>query len=145
MRTSKPKGLNRIAKIHYHNKAILLTDSSALLLTGVLLVTPFYAPRFISDWYNATARDNNSALITIRHGLDQYPAKVDVQIKVHVNDQDNIFTGVGSAQRDDDLDYEYGGIVYKYNTDHVLLSTPFSAKDGIGSDKGGIAFLGIAI
>ena len=115
------------------------------LLTGVLVATPFYAPRFISDWYNATARDNNSALITIRHGLDQYPAKVDVQIKVHVNDQDNIFTGVGSAQRDDDLDYEYGGIVYKYNTDHVLLSTPFRAKAGIKSDKGGIAYSGIAI
>ena len=113
------------------------------LLTGVLVATPFYAPRFISGWYNARARDKNSALITIPHGLDQYPAKVDVQIKVHAHGQDNIFTGVGSAQRDDDLNYEYGGIVYKYNTDHVLLSTSFKSEGGVASDKAGITYLGI--
>jgi hypothetical protein len=34
-------------------------------------------------------------------------------------------------------------LVYKYNTDHVLLSTSFKSEGGVASDKAGIAYLGI--
>jgi hypothetical protein len=65
-------------------------------------------PSFQSDWYEAIAKNKALANITIPHDLDQYPVKVDVQVKVQINGVDHYFTGSGSANRDDDLYYDFG-------------------------------------
>ena len=97
-------------------------------------------PSFQSDWYKAIAKNKALANITIPHDLDQYPVKVDVQVKVQINGVDHYFTGSGSANRDDDLYYDFGGVVYLYNDKEIVLSTPFfNSRPGF---EGGIAFTG---
>jgi hypothetical protein len=79
----------------------------------------------------------------ICHTLGSYPAKVEVQVKVQTqNHGEQIFQGVGSAQRDDDMDVPYGGIVYLYNTKHVILFVPKETKSNKHSDKGTLAYTG---
>jgi hypothetical protein len=81
----------------------------------------------------------------ICHTLGSYPAKVEVQVKVQTqNHGEHIFTGIGSAQRDDDIDIPYGGIVYVYNTKHVILFVPKDTKGDPHTDKGTLAFTGKA-
>jgi len=77
--------------------------------------------------------------ISIPHNLGEYPVKVDVQIKVTTNDKEYIFTGVGSAHRDDDIDRYYGGTVYVYNEHEIIVTFPIKANN---VDKGGIVYTG---
>ncbi|XP_076109566.1 uncharacterized protein LOC143078595 [Mytilus galloprovincialis] len=86
------------------------------------------------------AQNSSESITTIDHGLAQYPVKVDVQVKVHVDGEDHIFSGIGSAHRDDDYPYPYGGVVYKYNDVHIKLATPYDTKLYSHSDSGGIAY-----
>ncbi|XP_063442382.1 uncharacterized protein LOC134722691 [Mytilus trossulus] len=88
------------------------------------------------------AQNSSESITTIDHGLAQYPVKVDVQVKVHVDGEDNIFSGIGSAHRDDDHPYPFGGVVYKYNDVHIKLATPYDTKSYSHHDSGGIAFTG---
>ncbi|VDI55974.1 Hypothetical predicted protein [Mytilus galloprovincialis] len=60
---------------------------------------------------------DQSRTIDIPHNLGVYPAKVDVQIRVTKEGVDYIFTGSGAAQRDNDLEILYGGVVYIYDTE----------------------------
>jgi hypothetical protein len=77
------------------------------------------------------------------HTLCSYPAKVEVQVRVQTQDHgEQIFSGIGSAQRDDDMDVPYGGIVYLYNTTHVILFVPKNAKRFRSSDRGTLAYTG---
>ncbi|CAG2203395.1 unnamed protein product [Mytilus edulis] len=101
-----------------------------------------YTPSFISTWYEIMAQNSSESITTIDHGLAQYPVKVDVQVKVHVDGEDHIFSGIGSAHRDDDYPYPYGGVVYKYNDVHIKLATPYDTKIHTHYDSGGIAFTG---
>jgi hypothetical protein len=96
-------------------------------------------PSFISEWYGIQSQDEHSSVLDIQHTLNELPAKVDVQIKVIADGIDYIFTGTGSAQRDNDYAEEYGGVVYIYNELHVHLYFPFG-KDGYAT--GGVAFTG---
>ncbi|XP_060084629.1 uncharacterized protein LOC132563886 [Ylistrum balloti] len=57
------------------------------------------------------------------HELNVIPVKVDVQVTPK-SDPQSIFPGVGSAQRDDDEDGPYGGVVYKYNDGSVIVYAP---------------------
>ena len=77
--------------------------------------------------------------LSIPHNLGEYPVKVDVQIKVTTNNKEYIFTGIGSAHRNDDIDKYYSGTVYIYNKDEIIVTFPIQAKD---VDKGGIAYTG---
>ncbi|VDI46413.1 Hypothetical predicted protein [Mytilus galloprovincialis] len=88
------------------------------------------------------AQNSSESITTIDHGLAQYPVKVDVQVKVHVDGEDHIFSGIGSAHRDDDYPYPYGGVVYKYNDVHIKLATPYDTKSHVHYDSGGIAYTG---
>jgi hypothetical protein len=77
------------------------------------------------------------------HTLDSYPVKVEVQVKVQTqNHGEQIFQGVGSAQRDDDIDVPYGGIVYIYNSTHVVLFVPKDTQAHWNSDKGTLSYTG---
>jgi hypothetical protein len=79
----------------------------------------------------------------ICHTLCSYPAKVEVQVKVQTQSHgEQIFQGVGSAQRDDDMDVPYGGIVYVYNDTHVVLFAPKESKSLNHTDKGTLAYTG---
>lgn len=66
--------------------------------------------------------------------------KVDVQIKISKNDKDYIFTGVGTAQRDDDDDVDFGGLVYVYNSQNVILYPPAIGKGTVRTP--GLAYTG---
>lgn len=77
--------------------------------------------------------------LSIPHNLGEYPVKVDVQIKVTTSGKEYIFTGLGSAQRDDDIDEYYGGTVYVYNENEIIVTFPIKNND---VDKGGIAYTG---
>jgi hypothetical protein len=77
------------------------------------------------------------------HNLGSDPAKVEVQVKVQTqNHGEQIFQGIGSAQRDDDKDVPYGGIVYLYNATHVILFVPKRLQIGATSDKGTLVYTG---
>lgn len=76
----------------------------------------------------------------IPHPLQDKPAKVEVQVKVRENGNDVIFPASGSAQRDDDSDNVYGGVVYVYNERHVKIFVPVRDEN---TDKGGIIYSGI--
>ena len=79
----------------------------------------------------------------IPHPLKEYPAKVDVQIRVTEGSQQHIFSGFGSCQRDDDDSNHYGGIVYIYNDLEVKLYTPVVSSTHATNTDGGFAFTGM--
>lgn len=76
----------------------------------------------ISEWYPIEAQKTSP--VTILHPLQGKPAKVEVQVKVQKDGRDVIFPASGSAQRDDDSDNVYGGVVYFYNEHHVKIFVP---------------------
>jgi hypothetical protein len=77
------------------------------------------------------------------HNLGSDPAKVEVQVKVQTqNHGEQIFQGIGSAQRDDDDDVPYGGIVYLYNATHVTLFVPKETSKGASAERGTLAYTG---
>ncbi|XP_069139217.1 uncharacterized protein [Argopecten irradians] len=105
------------------------------------------SPTFTSEWRTLTAQTgaNQSETVFI-HNLNQLPVKVDVQAKVTENGNDYVFSGVGSAQRDDDTDTYYGGVLYSYNEVFVRILVP-SFNGGypgaVYTFKGSAAFTGM--
>ncbi|XP_063404609.1 uncharacterized protein LOC134688071 [Mytilus trossulus] len=94
-------------------------------------------PSFISNWHPIESQNSENSSLTMIHSLGELPVKVDIQIKVVIDGVDYIFTGIGSAQRDNDDAHDYGGVVYIYNDVEVILSLPFG-----GADSGGVAYTG---
>ena len=104
---------------------------------GILGTSTFGRPSFESLWYDIAAQDRK--VLTIIHDLNEYPVKVDVQVKIENNGQDYIFTGLASAQADDDVSAPYGAVVYTYNHKEVIISVPLVSNALI---VGGIAYTG---
>jgi hypothetical protein len=77
------------------------------------------------------ALDGTSPLV-IPHPFSEIPAKVDVQVKVVRDGTEYIFPGLGSAQRDDDLATDYGGVGYLYNDEDVKIYVPVTQNNGNG-------------
>ncbi|XP_065940482.1 uncharacterized protein [Magallana gigas] len=100
----------------------------------------------MSTWQTFTQYQPSPTIIL--HPLNEYPAKVDVQIRVTEGAQEHIFSGIGSCQRDDDDPNPYGGIVYIYNHEEVKLYTPSISEtpqkntDGSFAYTGGLSFNG---
>ncbi|XP_062613868.1 uncharacterized protein LOC134275615 [Saccostrea cucullata] len=92
---------------------------------------------YISDWVQVESQKSSPVLI--QHPLEQMPAKVEVQVKIQENGYDVIFPAFGSAQRDDDSDNIYGGVVYIYNENHVKIFVPVRNNE---SNKGVLIFTG---
>lgn len=90
-------------------------------------------PSFVSDWKSLSVDDPTT---DIHHNLGAYPLKVDVQILVTKEGVDYIFTGSGAAQRDDDKNFYFGGVIYIYNTEIVRIIVPEASK------YAGIAYTG---
>ncbi|XP_076090044.1 uncharacterized protein LOC143062118 isoform X2 [Mytilus galloprovincialis] len=111
------------------------------LVTNVYGTNPtsLTIPSFESSWYNIRAQNKDNTALKINHYLGEYPAFVDVQIKIPKNGKDFIFTGVGSAHRDDDTNNPYGGTVYIYNQIDIVLTFPLKNND---FETGGIAYTG---
>lgn len=95
---------------------------------------------WVSTWQTFT--QNQPSPTFIPHPLNEYPAKVDVQIRVTEGSQEHIFSGIGSCQRDDDDPNPYGGIVYIYNHKEVKLYTPTISDSTAVNSEGGFAFTG---
>jgi hypothetical protein len=55
---------------------------------------------------------------------------VEVQVKVSYLGKEYIFPGMGSIQRDDDVDTEFGGVVYVYNELYVAVYVPVYKPTG---------------
>lgn len=83
---------------------------------------------------------NTSPGDLITHPLGHIPAKVEVQVKVQEGGSEYIFPASGSAQRDDDSDNVYGGVVYIYNENHVKIFVPVQENT---SNKGLAIYTGI--
>nr|XP_022344590.1 uncharacterized protein LOC111137430 isoform X2 [Crassostrea virginica] len=89
-------------------------------------------PHFTSQWTEVEAQTTKSS-VTLEHECGEFPAKVELQIRPLAGNSSNFyFPGLGSAQRDDDINRTYGGIVYKYNKFEVILYIP-KANDGYPS------------
>jgi hypothetical protein len=96
---------------------------------------------FVSVWKPMEAQTEGPFYVC--HTLDSYPVKVEVQVKVQTqNHGEQIFQGIGSAQRDDDKDVPYGGIVYVYNDTHVVLFVPKETGSLLRTDRGSLAYTG---
>lgn len=90
------------------------------------------SPHFVSPWTEVEAQTQKSS-VTLEHECGEFPVKVELQIRPSSGNWTNFyFPGIGSSQRDDDINRTYGGIVYKYNKDEVILFIP-KAKDGYPS------------
>jgi hypothetical protein len=74
--------------------------------------------------------------------LNEYPAKVDVQIRVTEGAKQHIFSGIGSCQRDDDDPRDFGGIVFIYNDQEVQLYTPILSDSPSQNSRGVFAYTG---
>ena len=94
----------------------------------------------MSEWRLFTHLQTSPTII--HHPLNEYPAKVDVQIRVTKGSQQHIFSGFGSCQRDDDDSNPYGGIVYIYNDREVKLYTPVISNTPSTNTNGVFAFTG---
>lgn len=89
-------------------------------------------PHFTSQWTEVEAQTTKSS-VTLEHECGEFPAKVELQIRPLAGNSSNFyFPGLGSAQRNDDINRTYGGIVYKYNKFEVILYIP-KANDGYPS------------
>ncbi|XP_056017004.1 sushi, von Willebrand factor type A, EGF and pentraxin domain-containing protein 1-like [Ostrea edulis] len=73
--------------------------------------------------------------LVIPHPFLELPAKVDVQVKVVHEGNEYIFPGLGSAQRDDDLVTDYGGVGYLYNDIDVKIYVPVTQNNGNGPGR----------
>lgn len=105
-------------------------------------MTPQWSvPSFISQWYYIEA--NATGELDVHIGFDNLPAKVDVQIKIVKNGVDYIFTGTGTAQRENNLPPEFGGIVYIYSSTNVKIYIPNSSLNG--TSYGGVAYTGTCL
>jgi hypothetical protein len=93
---------------------------------------------YISDWFPIEAQVTSP--VVIPHPIGQIPAKVEVQVKVQESGNDVIFPASGSAQRDDDSENVYGGVVYLYNELHVKVFVPLRDEN---SNKGVIIYTGL--
>ncbi|XP_052063096.1 uncharacterized protein LOC127702834 [Mytilus californianus] len=105
-------------------------------------------PYFISpSWNPITAHDKVSTQQTIEHEIGTFPIKVDVQVRPGINrpERQFYFSGLGSSQRDDDIDSPYGGLVFYYNDEAVVVFAP-NKHDGHNVGKviytGGSAWSG---
>ncbi|XP_076109787.1 uncharacterized protein LOC143078728 isoform X1 [Mytilus galloprovincialis] len=104
-------------------------------------------PHFISPWSKITAHDKASPQQTMEHEIGTFPIKVDVQVRPGDNKPERqfYFSGLGSSQRDDDIDSPYGGLVFYYNDEAVVVSVP-NTNDGHNVGKviftGGSAWSG---
>lgn len=76
---------------------------------------------------------------SIQHNLQDYPVKVDVQVKIRHNNNDYIFTASRSSQRDDDSNIPYGGAVYIYNQNEIIVTFPVRNNQ---QSAGGLAYTG---
>lgn len=76
---------------------------------------------------------------SIQHNLQDYPVKVDVQVKIRHNNTDYIFTASRSSQRDDDSNIPYGGAVYIYNQNEIIVTFPVRNNE---HSAGGLAYTG---
>lgn len=112
--------------------------NACIVITGCIQQSD--AVHYTSDWM--LLQSQTLGPFTIDHGLGEYPAKVDVQINVTKNGNQFIFSGIGTAQRDDDRDKMYGGVVYTYNDKHVKLYVPKSTDTASYTDKGRLVFTG---
>ena len=82
-------------------------------------------PSFVSQWFLMKSQDVDLSERVIEHGLNDLPIKADVQIKATAGPGEEwIFTGDCVFQSEDDLNDEYGGVVYLYNETHVHLRAP---------------------
>ncbi|CAG2199517.1 unnamed protein product [Mytilus edulis] len=71
------------------------------------------------------SQDNSLSYHVWNHNLNDLPVRVDVQVKPQTGtDTDYVFPGIAAAQRDDSMALPYGGIVYKYNKNSVMLYAP---------------------
>ncbi|XP_056015193.1 uncharacterized protein LOC125658650 [Ostrea edulis] len=98
-------------------------------------------PPFISEWIDMESISGNSP-VTVSHPFNEIPARVDVQVKVIYNEQEYIFPGLGSIQRDNDVWTEYGGVAYTYNETSVMLFVPKGKTTGRVVYTGGSAYTG---
>ncbi|XP_071128123.1 uncharacterized protein [Mytilus edulis] len=81
-------------------------------------------PDVISDWMPIKAYDNPE--VDISHGLNELPLKVEVQVKVFDRflNKDMFFLATGSAQKGNDNNLPFGGVLYLYNNETIKILAP---------------------
>ncbi|KAJ8302710.1 hypothetical protein KUTeg_019106 [Tegillarca granosa] len=92
-------------------------------------------PSASSGWTSMIAQDGTHSQISLEHAFGEWPVYVDIQIKPTNQSGSNapfVFPGISSAQRDDDENILYGGIVYIYDKTRVTLFAP-NRNDGSAS------------
>ncbi|CAG2237953.1 unnamed protein product [Mytilus edulis] len=109
------------------------TYESLLILFSVIIFpdevvswgTKLQTTNHISGWIPMRSQDNSLSYHVWNHNLNDLPIRVDVQVKPQTgSDTGYFFPGIAAAQRDDSMALPYGGIVYKYNKDSVMLYAP---------------------
>ncbi|XP_033755345.1 uncharacterized protein LOC117338198 [Pecten maximus] len=97
----------------------------------------FRQPTYTSSTTVLEAQTSQSQA-QFEHEVGVTPVKVDIQVTPEFDTQ-SIFPGVGSAQRDDDEDDPYGGVIYKYDDAVVTVYVP---KRWDGYSNGTVIYTG---
>ncbi|XP_053396437.1 uncharacterized protein LOC123551022 isoform X4 [Mercenaria mercenaria] len=116
----------------YNFAAVLLFTCISKLVHGKLK-----EPDYDSGWVLITSANSwaerSKAMRTFKHGFDESPLLVDVQVKaVDGPNKGFIFPGTGHVIRDDDRDYPFGNIAYIYDNTSIMVSAPIQNNDILG-------------
>ena len=87
-------------------------------------------PSWQSGWLRMRSQEGSNSSLELVHGLNELPVKGKVLVRpLDGPNAGLVFEGIGSAQRDDDVDEPYCGVVLLYNADRVKLAAPSLATD----------------
>ncbi|XP_052251686.1 uncharacterized protein LOC127858525 [Dreissena polymorpha] len=84
-------------------------------------------PQFDSQWLPLRAQGGEHSQIVVSHGEvnGEVPRLVDIQLKLLDGANAGfVFKAIGNGERDDDGPTSYGGVIYIYNEQEVVVMVP---------------------
>lgn len=110
--------------IYNHYSSFYCIDISRFSVKYGSHVFSFPLPTVVSVWLPIKSQGGNDSQVTFKHGLNELPYKVVIDVKINSDGTDYIFHAIGSASSDDDLNIAYGGVIFLYDEVNVIAMAP---------------------
>ena len=81
-----------------------------------------------SGWFTFNSQNGSASFKELSHSLGIVPGRIKVLVKANTPSKPNynyIFHGIGSSQMDATSGFNYGGVVFGYNSTNVSFSSFF--------------------
>ncbi|XP_045190670.2 uncharacterized protein LOC123547547 [Mercenaria mercenaria] len=87
-------------------------------------------PDYESPWRPLRSQNPGKASAVFKHKLGEVPLLVDVQVKSIEDPNLGLsFPAIGGCPRDDDIEEQYGGVIYIYNDEEIIVSAPIMKNE----------------